>query len=75
MSITVQSSCFTDASPAQVYRHKKTGNLYEVFMQVLECTNSREGIPMIVYGPRGGVPLYVRERAEFLEKFEPLQQI
>lgn len=51
--------------------HKKTGNIYNViFDEAIECTNGREDKAYVVY-QRDGMT-FVREAAEFWEKFEPI---
>lgn len=59
------------------YKHKKTGNIYSVFTkeQVVNCTNAQNGQDMVMYKSIDDKSLsniiFVRERNEFLEKFEP----
>lgn len=54
-----------------LWRHKKTGNIYEVsYMEVINCTNAQDGQIMVLY-KRGG-KTFVREINEFKEKFEPV---
>lgn len=49
--------------------HKKTGNKYQVIAdEAIDCTNERDGLPVVIYY-RDGL-FFVREKAEFLEKFE-----
>ena len=57
---------------ADIWRHKKTGNLYELLSHVVDCTNSRDGTRAVVYCGlvNPSVPQYVREWTEFQEKFE-----
>jgi len=59
----------------EIWRHKKTGNLYAVLSHVTDCTNSRDGMRAVVYCRIGNhnVPQYVREWTEFQEKFERVQ--
>jgi hypothetical protein len=53
------------------YRHKKTGSLYVMLSQAIDCTNARDGTPVVVYAPKGDmVRVYVRDEAEFVEKFD-----
>lgn len=59
-------------SPPKLYRNKKNGRTYQVYLEVIDCTNGREDTPMVVYGLEGGPPRFVREAAEFALKFEPL---
>lgn len=52
-------------------KHKKTGNYYyKINNEVIDCTNSRDGTPAVVYYREG--KLFVREKQEFEEKFEPV---
>ena len=49
--------------------HKKTGNIYEVIsLDATDCTNERDGTQVVIYRCDG--MMFVRERAEFLEKFK-----
>lgn len=49
--------------------HKKTGNRYQVIAnEAIDCTNERDGTPVVIYY-RDGM-FFVREKAEFIEKFE-----
>jgi len=55
------------------FRNNKTGNIYEMLYEALDCTNSRDGTPVVVYSPLNNLNLhYVRERSEFLVKFTKL---
>ncbi len=55
----------------ELYRNKKKQTLYRVLHRAVDCTNARDGTPVIVYTPVEGEPLvFVRDEAEFLEKFE-----
>lgn len=59
----------------EVYRHRKTGNLYWKLTEVVDCTNSRDGTRAVVYcRALSGVAQFVRELAEFEEKFERVPQ-
>ena len=54
-----------------LYKHKKTGNIYRHLAVATDCTNSRDGVVVVVYCPYdNGHEIYVREQAEFEEKFE-----
>jgi len=67
-----------DLKPGSIWRNKKRGVLYQVSNPVaIDCTNSRNGSVCVVYHEAGElVPqeTYVRERAEFLEKFEHVSE-
>lgn len=55
------------------YRHTKTGNIYRVIGEVINATNGdQDGQEMVLYERNGGT--YVREAAEFRDRFIPLQQ-
>lgn len=58
-----------------VVKHKKTGNFYNMLFEAVECTNGREEIAYVVYKPVKSNGLYfVRERDEFYQKFEIVQE-
>jgi hypothetical protein len=50
-----------------IFIHRKTGNKYVVVGECLNCTNAQDGQEMVIYFRDGRT--YVREKAEFLEKF------
>lgn len=50
------------------YRNKKSGEIYIVLGEVIDCTNERAGTICTLYND--GKKLFVREKKEFLEKFE-----
>jgi hypothetical protein len=59
------------------YIHKKSGRIYQiVLMDVINTTNKDDGMVMVVYkglkkdGKTKGI--FVREKEEFLNKFEIL---
>lgn len=67
----------TDLTKNSVWRNKKNRIFYQVLNPaVLDCTNSRDGAISVLYTVAGdlvlpsGTPVFVRERTEFLEKFE-----
>lgn len=47
--------------------HIKTGNIYYVIHEAIEATNGREDIKYVVY--KRDENIYVREAAEFWQKF------
>lgn len=52
--------------------NKKNGKRYVVMTEGIDCTNERDGTPVIVYYPEDNPKLIcVRERTEFLAKFDP----
>lgn len=57
----------------QIWRHKKTENLYKVLGKVLDCTNATEGRIMVVYTKDDTEKTFAREENEFLEKFEVIK--
>lgn len=58
-------------SEATAYRNRKTGNVYTVVSEGIDCTNSRDGTKVVVY--TDGRLTFVREDSEFYEKFERVQ--
>ncbi len=55
-----------------IYRHKKTGTLYNHVAYGRDCTNGeRDGTRVVIYKPRDGGATYVRDYAEHLERFDP----
>jgi hypothetical protein len=55
------------------YRHKKSGEIYIKLAEGTDCTNSRDGTPVVIYSKAiHGEPVHVRETAEFYEKFIPI---
>lgn len=60
-----------------VWRNKKTGVLYRVFFELVDCTNAvaADARVVVAYGPDGDDrPSYVREKYEFMTKFEKVEQ-
>ena len=56
----------------QTYINKKNGKRYIVMAEGVDCTNVRDGTPVIIYYPEDNPNLIsVRERAEFIIKFDP----
>lgn len=53
------------------YRNKKSGEIYIVLGEVIDCTNERDGTICILYND--SKKLFVREKKEFLEKFEKVE--
>ena len=56
------------------YIHKKTGKKYYLLRWGMDCTNERNGLVVAIYmgaGPR----VYVREKREFLRKFEEEMEV
>ena len=56
-----------------VYRNKKNGKLYTVTDEAINATNAQDGQQMIAYRSSDG-QLYVREKAEFLAKFDSVEK-
>lgn len=54
------------------YIHKKTGNIYTVEGEAIDCTNSRNDTIVVLYRNKEGM-LFVREKGEFLEKFDAVK--
>jgi hypothetical protein len=60
--------------PISKVKHLKTGNMYYLLNnQVIECTNGREDIEYVLYMNTDG-KLFCRERSEFSQKFEPVNE-
>ena len=60
--------------PISKVKHLKTGNVYYLLNnQVIECTNGREDIEYALYMNTEG-KVFCREKAEFWEKFEPMNE-
>lgn len=53
-----------------LYKHKKTGHLYRVIANATDCTNSRDSNAVVVYSREGSGDVFVRDAAEFREKFD-----
>jgi len=58
-----------------LYKNKKNGKLYGTIGTALNATNAQDGQAMILYAPleENTVP-FVREHAEFFEKFEEVKK-
>ncbi len=55
-----------------IYINKKNGKRYLVIAHGIDCTNERDGTPVIVYSPEDNPDLIcVREEQEFRAKFDP----
>ena len=56
------------------WKHNKTGRIYSLIAQAIDCTNSRDGTPVIIYSPEDAPEnLYIREVGEFETKFTQIQ--
>ena len=56
------------------YTHNKTGKRYRLLAAATDCTNSRDGLPVVVYCPDDNEhTIYVRELVEFEAKFTELR--
>jgi hypothetical protein len=54
------------------YINRKNGKRYVVLAEGIDCTNVRDGTPVIVYHPEDNPNrVCVREKAEFMVKFAP----
>lgn len=67
----------------KLVKHLKSGRVYRILYDedVVDCTNSRDGLPMVVYTQHpptpDGIPVpkvFVREKEEFLQKFVPMEE-
>lgn len=53
------------------YKNKKSGGVYIRLANGIDATNSRDGLPVIVYCPEdNGNSIFIRDEKEFYEKFE-----
>lgn len=52
------------------WKNKKTGGVYIIVGHVTNATNAQEGQEMVLYRRLADPWHFVRERSEFLEKFE-----
>lgn len=55
------------------WRNKKTGDIYIKFGDGIDTTNLRDSIPVVIY--LRNQKIFVRERNEFLEKFEQIVRV
>lgn len=57
---------------SNIYKNKETGKHYEVWrMDLINCTNANDGDLMVIYKNKKDHALtFVREKQEFLDKFE-----
>ena len=56
----------------RTYINKKNGKPYIVTAEGIDCTNARDGTPVIIYHPQDNPGLLcVREKDEFMRKFDP----
>ena len=69
VSTSLNTSIFMSSKK---YKHLKTGNIYEVIRDdVLNCTNANDEQIMVLYKNEQSPELFfVREKNEFLQKFE-----
>jgi len=57
--------------PKTRWKNKKTEKNYVVLACGIDCTNSRDGMPVAVYSPEDNPHMiFVRDLEEFKEKFE-----
>lgn len=58
------------------YRNLKNGKPYLLLGEATDCTNQRDGLRVVLYAPEDRPDfLCVREKQEFLAKFEPLDAV
>ena len=55
------------------YRNKKTGEIYRHLAFGIDKTNSRDGVPVVIYTPDSKHVICVREQVEFELKFEIME--
>jgi hypothetical protein len=63
-------------SPDSIWQHIKTGNIYLVLGNSINCTNAQDGQMMIRYMELSFDPRleFVRLESEFVEKFRQLSE-
>jgi hypothetical protein len=54
--------------PGDYYINKKNEKMYRIIFEAVDTTNNRDGLEVVVYCDSSKI--FVRERLEFLEKFE-----
>ena len=57
-----------------LYTHTKSGKTYRILFEAIDCTNSRNGTPVVVYKSQDSHNKYVRELDEFNAKFQSDEQ-
>jgi hypothetical protein len=59
---------------SDIWRHKKSGRMYAKLSECADCTDSKPTHgTVVVYCYTGStVPLFVREKIEFEQRFEPV---
>jgi hypothetical protein len=58
----------------QLFKNKKTGGKYRYLAIGVDCTNLRDGTPVVIYCPDDKEnTIFVREEKEFHEKFEQIE--
>lgn len=56
------------------FKNKKSGDIYIFLVMGTDCTNTRDGLPVVIYYPENQQGrIFVREEKEFYEKFEPVE--
>jgi hypothetical protein len=54
-----------------IYRNLRTGKRYRWLAAGIDCTNARDGLPVVVYCPDDDEhTVFVRDQAEFADKFQ-----
>ena len=56
-----------------LWRNNKNQNLYKILHYATDCTNSRDGVKVVVYCPVDRLEqVFVRDEAEFMLKFSQI---
>lgn len=56
------------------WKNNKTGRIYSLIAQAIDCTNSRDGTTVLIYSPEDAPEnIYVREVTEFEMKFTQIK--
>lgn len=58
------------------WKNIKTEGYYALLAHGIDCTNARDGLPVVVYSPENNPHMiFVREEKEFYQKFEPAGEV
>lgn len=58
------------------WKNNKNGQIYNLIAQATDCTNSRNGTPVVIYSPEENPSrLFVRAVWEFEVKFTQVEEV
>ena len=63
---------------SRYFKNKKTGNVYKILHEAIECTNGREHLEYMVYVKAGDIKhlgVYVRDKKDFMNKFFEVKEM